>query len=334
MRQSTHIKQVLLLRIKFFQFLIFPSQIIHKERIDYLHDIRHTGIVHTLLGTHIRIHHRLNHTTENIRIDILPIQLAAFDDNLSCLITHLWDWNVFGKKTAIYVRKLIDFLGKFFRTLLVWHIHHLECLTKHLAEIGTTIFLGKLLDKVGKEIFRKDTCVFSKEAEKQTGNKDIEVVQVVITIIFVISTNLIMQFGKFLGSLHISWVFSRSVYSLHVHQRIEEAKVAVHLDEFLLVSIILTSIISQEGFAIAHRNNLWCRLLYLGISLQSLQPGGKMQNIYSLIAEQAFDKQAIKCFQDTLSFLVSRHILFAFTKSLQYLVANLRGRHHFSFERF
>ena len=143
-----------------------------------------------------------------------------------------------------------------------------------------------------------------------------------------------MQFGKFLGSLHIGWVFSRSVYSLHIHQRIEEAKVAVHLDKFLLVSIILTSIISQEGFTIAHRNNLWRRLLYLSISLQCLQPGGKMQRIYSLIAEQAFDKQAVECLQDTLSFLVSRHILFAFTKSLQYLVANLRGWHHFSFKRF
>ena len=103
-----------------------------------------------------------------------------------------------------------------------------------------------------------------------------------------------MQFGKFLGSLHIGWVFSCSVYPFYVHQRIEKTKVAVHLDEFLLVSIILTSIISQEGFAIAHRNNLWCRFLHLGISLQSLQPGGKMQRIYSLIAEQAFDKQAIK----------------------------------------
>ena len=63
-------------------------------------------------------------------------------------------------------------------------------------------------------------------------------------------------------------------------------------------------------------------------------PGGKMQSIYSLIAEQAFDKQAIKGLQDTLSFLVSRHILFAFTKSLQYLVADLRDWYHFSFERF
>ena len=94
LRQSTHIKQILLLLVKLFQFLIYPSQIIHKEWIDYLHDIRNTGVVHTLLGTHIRIHHRLNHTTENIRIDILPIQLAAFDDNLSSLITHLWDRNV------------------------------------------------------------------------------------------------------------------------------------------------------------------------------------------------------------------------------------------------
>ena len=191
-----------------------------------------------------------------------------------------------------------------------------------------------MLDKVGKEIFGKDTCVFGKETEEQAGNEDIEVVQVVITIIFVKSTNLIMQFGKFLSSLHIGRVFCRSVYSLYVHQRIEEAKVAVHLDEFLLVSIILTSIISKEGFTIAHRNNLWCSLLYLSISLQCLQPGGKMQSIYSLIAEQAFDKQAIECLQDTLSFLVSRHILFAFTKSLQYLVANLRGWHHFSFKRF
>ena len=72
----------------------------------------------------------------------------------------------------------------------------------------------------------------------------------------------------------------------------------------------------------------------IGSGLQCLQPGGKMQSIYSLIAEQAFDKQAVECLQDTLSFLVSRHILFAFTKSLQYLIANLRGWHHFSFKRF
>ena len=94
LRQNTHIKQILLLLVKLFQFLIFPSQIIHKEWIDYLHDIRHTGVMHTFLGTHIRIHHRLNHTTENIRIDVLPIQVAAFDDNLSSLITHLWDRNI------------------------------------------------------------------------------------------------------------------------------------------------------------------------------------------------------------------------------------------------
>ena len=51
--QYAHVIQVFLLIVKVRQLLVFSTQIIHKERIDYLHDIRHTGIVHTFLGTHI-----------------------------------------------------------------------------------------------------------------------------------------------------------------------------------------------------------------------------------------------------------------------------------------
>ena len=141
-----------------------------------------------------------------------------------------------------------------------------------------------------------------------------------------------MQFGKFLGSLHIGSVFCRSVYSLHVHQRIEEAKVAVHLDKFLLVSIILTSIISQEGFSITHRNNLWRSLLNLSISLQCLQPGSKKQRIYSLIAEQAFDKQAVVASQHTLAITIATDVGLALTECLQYFVTYFTSHHIFLFE--
>ncbi len=114
----------------------------------------------------------------------------------------------------------------------------------HLAEVGTVV-LGKAADEIGKEVFGKDARVFGEEAEEQAADKDVEVVQVVVAVVLVVGTNLVVQLGELFGSLHIGRVLRRIVYPLHIHERIKEAEVTVHLDHLLLVGILLTGIVRQ-----------------------------------------------------------------------------------------
>ena len=157
--------------------------------------------------------------------------------------------------------------------------------------------------------------------------------QVVIAIILVVGTYLVMQLGKLLSSFHVGRILLRIVYAFHVHQRIEESKVAVHLRKLLLVGVVLACIVSQDSLAVAYGYNLRSSLAHMLVTLQCLQMFSKADRINSTIAEQPLDEQSVKCLEHALAFAVSRHVLLALSKSHQYLVAHICGLHFTCLQR-
>ncbi len=71
--KRAHVVEVALLLIIVHQLLVCSTQVVHKQWVDYLHDVRHTGVVHSFLGTHVWVYHRLNHTAEDVGVDVLPV---------------------------------------------------------------------------------------------------------------------------------------------------------------------------------------------------------------------------------------------------------------------
>ena len=107
-----------------FQLVIGIPQLIEKQRIDHLHDIGHTGVVHPLVGSLLRIYHRLNHRAKDVRIDVLPIQLATFNDELPRPCSHARDLDLLGEETAIDIGELGDDLR--YVTVALRTIHHVK----------------------------------------------------------------------------------------------------------------------------------------------------------------------------------------------------------------
>ena len=105
---SSHIKQLLLTVIVGFQLVIDIMQFVQEEGIDDLHDIGYTGVVHTLSGPLFGIDHRLNHGTEDVGIDILPIQFATLQDDAPRLGSHTGNGNATGEESTIDVWELGD----------------------------------------------------------------------------------------------------------------------------------------------------------------------------------------------------------------------------------
>ena len=163
-REHTHIVEISLLVVEVGEFLVFRTQVVHKERIDYLHDVRHTGVVHTLLGTHIGIHHRLNHTAEDVGVDVLPVQFSTLYDDFPRLAPHLGNRDVGGEETSVDVWEGVDFMGQVLGAVFLVYIHHAERRTYQFAQVGT-VLLGEAADEIGKEVFLEDARVLGKEAE-------------------------------------------------------------------------------------------------------------------------------------------------------------------------
>ena len=146
--------------------------------------------------------------------------------------------------------------------------------------------------------------------------------EVVVAVVLIVGTNLVVELGELFRSLHVGGALLHIMNPLHVHERIEEAEVAVHLGEFLLVGVLLAGVPSQERVAIAHGDNLGRSLAHLPVCLQRLQHFGESHRTGSPIAEQALDEQALEGLHHTLALLVAIHVFVALAESLQYLVAH------------
>ena len=63
-----------------------------------------------------------------------------------------------------------------------------------VREVASILF-SVSLNGTGKEVFLKNASILSKKAEQQTANKDVQVVQIVVTAEFIVATQFIMQLG-------------------------------------------------------------------------------------------------------------------------------------------
>src|SRR5574344_722006 len=120
-----HLLKLLVLPVFLIHIVVFIAEFIHEEWIDDFHNVWHAGIMHALIGAHLRVYHRLNHRTENVGIDILPVQFAAFDDNLPCLEAHPRYLDMLGEKSSVHVWELRYNLHRVF--IALFQVHHVEC---------------------------------------------------------------------------------------------------------------------------------------------------------------------------------------------------------------
>ena len=153
--------------------MVFFSQFVEKQRINHLHNVWHTRVVHTLRGTFLWIHHGLDHRTEYVGIDVLPVQLATLNDYLPCPRSHFWNLNVLWKQATINVWELLHYFWNV--PAAERKVHHVERLVEIVRQIAAVV-LRISHDGSRKQPFLKYPRVFSEEAEQQSGDEDVQVV--------------------------------------------------------------------------------------------------------------------------------------------------------------
>ena len=188
--------------------------------------------MHTLIGTFLRIHHRLDHASKDVWIDVLPVQFATLNDDAAGFGAHPWYLNALREQTAVDVRKLLDDAQRLLTTQR--DVHDIKGPRQIVWEVWTVV-LRIALDAGGKEVFLEDTCIFCKEAEEQAGNKNVQVVQVIVATKLVVASQFIVQFGQFFCRLDVLHI----VNALYIHQRIEESKVWGQTLQLVLVGVLL-----------------------------------------------------------------------------------------------
>lgn len=145
--------------------------------------------MHPLGGTLLWIDHRLNHGTKDVGIDVLPVQFATLQDDAPRFGSHTGNGDAAGEESAVDVRELGDDVRGIFAALLT--VHDVERLVQVVAQVAA-IGLGVSLDGGGEELLLEDAGIFSKEAEQQAGDEDVEVVQVVVAAEVVVGTQLVV----------------------------------------------------------------------------------------------------------------------------------------------
>ena len=142
-------------------------QVVEEERLDNLHNVGHGGVVHPQRATLRRTDYRLNHRTEDVGIDVFPIQFATFDDEFPCPSPHLRDADALAEQASVHVGELREdsrYIGT------VFLVHHIESRGKVCAEVAS-VLLRVSVDGCGKEIVGEDAGIFGKVAEEQPGHE-------------------------------------------------------------------------------------------------------------------------------------------------------------------
>ena len=140
---------------------VFLIQFVEEERIDDLLDVRHTGVVHAQTAAQFGRDHRLNHRTEDVGIDLGPVQCAALQDEPADASVHARHLNPLREQTAVDVGKLcppaVD-------AVVLLEIHRAESPLQKLLQVGAVLTCG-VVDGISKEVFLEDARVFGKVAE-------------------------------------------------------------------------------------------------------------------------------------------------------------------------
>ena len=179
-----------------------------------------------------------------------------------------------------------------------------------------TVGLRESLDAVRKQIALEDARVFSKKAEQQTSNKDIQVVQVAVRTELVIGSQFIVQFCQLLSSLHVSRTFLYVVNPLHIHQRIEESEVAIKAVKRILVGVFFPQVVGQQRMPVADGYNLGRSLQHLNVPFQTFKFRSQPCGGSAPIAEQALDEQSVKGLEHTLALPVALDVLLTLAKGI------------------
>ena len=159
------------------RFLKPCAKLIEKQRIEYLQDVRHTGVVHPECTALFIFSDGLDHRAEDVRIDLCPIEIADMDEIGSGDPAKARDVHAAREQAAVHIRERVrparDFCGLSFGYLC---IHGAKQCADHLVRVRR-IPHAHLLNGGGEQIVtNEDVGAFGKEAEDQPRHEVVHVV--------------------------------------------------------------------------------------------------------------------------------------------------------------
>lgn len=89
-----------------------------------------------------------------------------------------------------------------------------------------------------KQVFFKDACIFSKEAEQQARHKHVQVVRIVSNADMVIPSNLVVNLCHLVGSLHVGIVLLNVANLANAPHGREEFIVGIEIVQVVFVGFL------------------------------------------------------------------------------------------------
>ncbi len=82
-------------------------QIIEKQRIEHFQDVRDAGVVHPKRATLLVLRHRLDHRSEDVRVDLLPVEIADVEQIRARDLAEARHVHAARKQPAVHIRESI-----------------------------------------------------------------------------------------------------------------------------------------------------------------------------------------------------------------------------------
>ncbi len=144
------------------------AQVVEKQGIQHLEDVGHAGVVHAQCAALFVVGHGLDHAAEDVRVDLLPVQVACVYQVGARHAGEARHGGRVGEQAAIHIGKAIGPVrqtGLGIVTLGNLDVHGTEDDFHHLMRVGA-IALAHLLDGVGEQALAVENVgVFGKETE-------------------------------------------------------------------------------------------------------------------------------------------------------------------------
>lgn len=202
-------------------------QLVEEQRLDRLQDVRYGGVVLAEVRSLSWRDDRLEHRSEYVRVDFVPEQATALDQQVTGLLVEFRDRVVrlCREEATIDIRELGE-VGRF--RCPIWHVEDPEQVCEELVDVGA-VQLGEITDCFGELGGLEDPCVFGEETEQQPGEEHIEGVPGLRRTMNsrVHPNQFIEQLRHALSGLNVRMRFASVLGFLHTGPRQEEREVLV-----------------------------------------------------------------------------------------------------------
>ena len=150
--------------------------------------------------------------------------------------------------------------------------------------------------------------------------------EVALAVKLVVGTQLVVQACQLLGCADVGRALLDIVGTLHIHQRIEKGEVAIHAVDGILVGVVLAQVVGQHGDAVAHGDDLRCRLDNQRVGLEPFHLGREPRRGGRTETEVSLDEQSVERVDNALALVIAGEVALAAPEGVEDVVADALGR--------